>query len=338
MANAGHQRGLTLIELMVAMAISLVLAIAAISALTISRQGFTTVDAASQLRDNARFVTDLVQRLGVQSGFKDVAFAGTVRVTNVAGTSNNPEPSVFGYNNSYISATAIANGTDPLASVNGSNPVGKSDILVLRYQPAETFPGSGVTDKTMIDCNGAPSAAPPAGRDDRLVSVLHVANDASGEPSLMCTTLVPTTTSTYTTTALVRGVDTFQVLYGGDGVTAGGDSAMLPWNGGGDLLPKIFLRADQLTGSTPVYTNNNWRRIRAIRVGLILRGDNGSAQTTSSGPFYPLGPGASASGGAVGSALSSASDLGTVFSPSPADRRLRQTVTFTVHLRNDQAY
>ncbi|MFN5940974.1 MAG: PilW family protein, partial [Polaromonas sp.] len=49
--------GLTLVELLVALAISAVIALAAISALIVSRQGFTTVDAASQLRDNARFAT-----------------------------------------------------------------------------------------------------------------------------------------------------------------------------------------------------------------------------------------------------------------------------------------
>ena len=62
-ARPKNQSGLSLVELLVAMAISTVIAIAAVSALIVSRQGFTTVDAASQLRDNARFATDLIQRL-----------------------------------------------------------------------------------------------------------------------------------------------------------------------------------------------------------------------------------------------------------------------------------
>ena len=61
------QAGLTLIELMVAMVISLVIVLAATAALLISRQGFTSVDAASQLRDSARFAQDVLQRLGVQA-------------------------------------------------------------------------------------------------------------------------------------------------------------------------------------------------------------------------------------------------------------------------------
>ena len=61
------QAGLTLIELMVAMVISLVIVLAATAALLIARQGFTSVDAASQLRDSARFAQDVLQRLGVQA-------------------------------------------------------------------------------------------------------------------------------------------------------------------------------------------------------------------------------------------------------------------------------
>ena len=59
-----RQQGLTLVELMVAMAISLLITLAAVAALIVSRQGFTALDASSQLRDNGRFAADLLQRLG----------------------------------------------------------------------------------------------------------------------------------------------------------------------------------------------------------------------------------------------------------------------------------
>lgn len=74
---ARAQAGLTLIELMVAMVISLVIVLAATAALLISRQGFTSVDAASQLRDSARFAQDVLQRLGVQAGHRDIDFVAT---------------------------------------------------------------------------------------------------------------------------------------------------------------------------------------------------------------------------------------------------------------------
>lgn len=328
------------------MAISLVVALAAVSALTISRQGFSTVDAASQLRDNGRFVTDLIQRLGVQSGYKDFTFATQQRDTLLLTTNTNPDPNIGGfvsasvdYNNAYIDPTNTTNplstltsrGTSCTAGVNGCG----SDVLVLRFQTAETFPGSGVADKTMIDCAGAAVTTAPANRDDRMISILHVNMDA-GEPTLMCTTLVPSTTSTYTTTALVRGVEMFQVLYGADGVTPGTASAPLNATSAAyGLLPKIFLRADQFGTGVSSETNNNWRRVRALRIGMVLRGPVNSAQSAwPAGTYiYPLGPGFSSDTG--GNAMYSANDFGSRYTPA-ADKRLRQTVTFTVHLRNDQ--
>ena len=68
---------------------------------------------------------------------------------------------------------------------------------------------------------------------------------------------------------------------------------------------------------------------------MVIRGPLGSAQETLAQTYYPFGRAAGASGGAAGSALSSTADPGTVFTPA-ADSRLRQVVTFTLHLRNDQ--
>ena len=82
-------------------------------------------------------------------------------------------------------------------------------------------------------------------------------------------------------------------------------------------------------------TNANWRRVRSMRIGVVLRGPANSAQDRTAQTYYPFGAGVATSGGAKGSALSSMSDEGTIFSPT-ADGRLRQVVTFTVHLRNDQ--
>ena len=71
-------------------------------------------------------------------------------------------------------------------------------------------------------------------------------------------------------------------------------------------------------------TQANWRRVRAIRIGMIVRGPVGSAISRTAVNLYPLGP-----------SLSSSDDAFSVF-PAPADGRLRQEVTFTVHLRNYQ--
>ena len=324
-ARPQTQLGVTLVELLVAMTISMVIVIAAVSALIVSRQGFTTVDAASQLRDNARFATDLIQRLGVQTGYEDVAYASTTRSGSVLGVASNPAPNITGFNN------AVPSSTDPYntAAARTAGTAGEgSDALVLRYQAAETFPGSGVPDGAMIDCAGNPLGAIPQNRDDRSTSVLYVDISATdGEPSLMCST------GPSTAQAIIRGVENFQVLYGVDSVTP---NTAPTGTVNAYSVANRYLRADQMVVSgDAVGTNANWRRVRSLRIGMVLRGPVGSAQETVSRRLYPLGQAKASTTGLAGSAMSSASDVNTAFD-TPIDSRLRQTVTFTVHLRNEQ--
>jgi type IV pilus assembly protein PilW len=85
----------------------------------------------------------------------------------------------------------------------------------------------------------------------------------------------------------------------------------------------------------PVGTNANWRRVRSLRIGMVLRGPSRSAPDAGPQTFYPLGAAPASAGGADGGAMSSSADPGSVFTPA-VDGRFRQVVTFTVHLRNDQ--
>lgn len=328
------QHGLTMIELLVAMVISLLIILAAVAALTVTQRGFSTVDSSSQLRDNIRFTTDLIQRLGVQGGFKDIKEAAKRAPPLVAGVDPDPDPNVTGFNNAVLTAGDPAGTRTPRTSTDGS------DILILRYQNLETFPNSGISDGSMIDCSGNSSAAIPANRYDRMISVLHVA-ESQGEPSLMCS-------STTTGVAfpdpqpIIRGVENFQVLYGVQGVVAGtappAAAASAAKDVASESAPDRYLRADQLTvAGNAAATKANWRNVRSVRIGLVLRGPANSSQDSASQTFYPFGTAKSSSGGAIGSAMSNTATLdpGTIFTPT-GDGRLRQTATFEVHLRNDQ--
>lgn len=318
--SANKQAGFTLVELLVALAISTVVAIAAISALVASRRGFSTVDAASQLRDNARFSADLIQRIGVQAGYKDITYAGSNRIDGV--DPGNPEPSIAGFNN----ALASISGSIVTSSARPATQAGLgSDVLILRYQASSTFPGSGLSDNTMINCMGTAggSANLPVNRDDRMMSVFYVAI-SQGEPSLMCATANPDASAQ----PIIRGVENFQVLYGVDST-------------GTDSVPDKYLRADQMiVAGNPIATNANWRKVRVLRIGMVLRGDTGTSQDRVSQTFYPLGMTKDSASGTPGFAMSTADsasspDIGTRFTPA-IDGRLRQVMTFTVHLRNEQ--
>lgn len=339
-SSSHQQRGLTMVELLVAMVISLLIALAAIAALTVTRQGFSTVDASSQLRDNGRFTTDLIQRLGVQSGFEDVLYAATP--LTAAEIAANLAPNVSGFNN------ALSSDADPLntstARTTGVAGYG-SDILILRYQPAQLNINSTAADGSMIDCFGNASTNAPLKRtrDSRMASIFSLDVDSgSGELSLMCSTVDNTDPTILPViigkSPIVKGVENFQVLYGTDGVTAATAPPTNPASAAAtiDTVPDKYLRADQMVVSgDAVGTNANWRRVRSLRIGMILRGPANSAQNSVAQRLYPFGLAKSSSSGAAGSALSSTSDVGTIFD-APADGRLRQVVTFTVHLRNAQ--
>ncbi len=331
------QRGLTLIELLVALVISSVIIIAAISALIVSRQGFSTVDAASQLRDNARFATQQIQRFAVQAGFNDFEDATTTwtkdKTTGIPVSSSGGDtlPSVFGFNNATASASDPTN--VGVARVGTTSLGYGSDVLILKYQVPETYPSSTKADKSMIDCFGAP----PVDSDirqypgDRRTNVLHIAvSTITGEPELNCST-----DKKVQRQPILAGVENFQVLYGVDGVTANVATATTVTP---TFIATNYLRADQMAvvpDPTGDATNANWRRVRSIKIGMVIRGPLGSAQQALSQTYYPFGKATSAAGGSTGSAMSSVNDPGTAYTP-PADTRLRQVVTFTVHLRNEQ--
>lgn len=349
------QSGLTLIELLVAMALGMLIALAAAAALAVARQGFSNVDAASQLRDNGRFVQDLLQRLGAQAGFKSLQYAATSKPVNTFGVNSSPEPNVYGLNNaSRTDANAWNAGTTRTSGTVGYG----SDILVLRYQNSSATMGKGNADvdaaaaaaaaaesagttstvqgdegdQTMIDCSGQASTIFPDDRDQRLLSILHVGAGSDGEPSLMCTYIKADGSTA--SSPLVKGVENFQVLYGVDGIAPGNTAALNPSTA--DSIPERYLRADQLTiANNTAATYANWQRVRSMRIGMVLRGPLGSAVDTSSQTFYPLGLAKGAANGTAGSAFASTNDPGTTHTPT-ADSRLRQVVTFTIHLRNSQ--
>ena len=328
------QAGLTLVELLVAVTLGLLVTLAAVAALLIGRQGFTSVDQSSQLRENARFAASLIQRIVIQAGYeshRDGTVASSWRYFcsgsgqpcgDVNGDRN---PGIVGYDNALVGSLTLPTGlvsgnrTSGCGSVTDTSCLNGDDILAVRYW-GDSRAGAATGDGSMINCSGANEldGVVPA------YSIFHVARSASGEPTLACT--YRDSTGAWQTVPLMQGVEGFQVLYGVDNVTP--TSAPPSGETGLDGVPDRYLRASQLTvtGNTNA-TMDNWRRVRSVRIGLLLRGDPGSAvDRAASGRSYDvLGPGLIDATNDVGSRL-------TV----PADGRLRQSLVFTVHLRNRQ--
>ena len=330
-----RQRGMTLVELLVAMAIGLLIVLVTVATLTASRRGAATVDAASQMRDDGRFAADLIQRLIVQTGFEDLAWSTAAYSTNAAAYKQKNrndtggaidiktlQPNIFGFNNAKASTSDPRGSASARSSGDGGN---GSDVLVLQYQTVQNVvgsPGASGSDGSMITCAGESPTTAPTDRTERIYSVLYV-DTSAGEPSLMCLTVKADGVSPLDKPLpLIKGVETFQVLYGVDNVTPG---TALGATNVADSVADRFLRADELTvpGNLNA-TYANWRRVRSIRIGMVIRGPANSAQISESQTNLPFGS----------TSFASSNDPGSSYTVT--DGRLRQTVTFTVQLRNCQ--
>lgn len=379
--SARTQSGLTMVELLVAVTLSTFIALAAIAALTVARTGFTAVDSSSQLRDNARFASDLIQRLAMQAGFQDVVHATATKVSEVAvkdNIDNPPLPYVIGLNNALLDAAllnasaASSSPRDPFSSgkprtaANGGCQsaadtacINGSDVLIIRYQNSAINQNSTTPDSIMINCLGNAEQLAPVNRADVMTSVFHVARDSNGEPALMCSTRNNFTGTWDGPRPIIQGVESFQVLYGVSGAknaTAGQPLPALPASNAAsssaannatfsaNSIPDRYFRADELTvAGNDAATADNFRRVRSLRIGLLMRAGPGSSQEPGAQTFYPLGelrnrnletrPGENGHSFLFTERGSAASP--TTFS-FPQDGRARQTVTFTVYLRNVQ--
>ncbi len=319
------ERGLTLVELMVSIALALLVTLAALGVLLFSRQTGNAMEQSAALRDNVRFGTELIRRIVQQAGFESFNENTALREGVSGFTTASSVPDVEGFNNAMVAAgtnpTTVSNGnrSSGCGTVTNTTCVNGSDVLVLRYQGLSKTTASGtVPQGSMINCAGLPVGDATAAAN-RPMSAFHVRISASGEPTLTCSYIDDS--GSVVDRELIEGVESFQVLYGVDSVVPGvatASSAAEP------TMITRYLRADQMvvSGNTAA-TQNNWRRVRAIRIGMIVRGPVGSAvDRSATQTLYPLGL-----------KLASSDDAFSTF-VAPTDGRLRQEVTFTVHMRN----
>jgi type IV pilus assembly protein PilW len=365
------QQGFTLVELLVALALSTVIALAAIASLTVARTGFTAVDASSQLRDNGRFAAEMIQRVAVQAGYQDSQFAAaTTSFGNTASTAS-AEPNVSGVNNVLVKTSSLPDLTTAFLTRPGATTTNSkcsstpdtacdngSDALIIRYQTSPSLAGSATSDGSMINCAGIADTTVPANATDRVISVFHVAKSSTGaEPSLMCS--YRASSGTWTTQPIVEGVESFQVLYGVDGASAAASANTTFLTTLQDTIPDRYFNASEMvSGSDSTVSNRvtnntyaNWRAVRSLRIGLVLRGPANSApvKTGNIATLCPLGfknlvalsaPAATECVDPPSSGDNVTSSKGSEFPRKDAtianDGRLRQVLTFTIHLRDRQ--
>jgi type IV pilus assembly protein PilW len=179
---------------------------------------------------------------------------------------------------------AAIEGRDAASVSRGSEGIGAplpavangSDVLALRFSGS----GGGANgDGSSLNCAGFGVAA-PANAEARGWSIFYVAADTAGENELRCKYRGA---AGWGADAIVRGVDSFQVLYGVDTDT--------PMDGS----PNTYLNATAvralddglaLEGATPAelardrHRKTHWKRVCSVKLALLLHGDSNSRADT----------------------------------------------------------
>lgn len=301
-----RQSGLTLVELMIALALSLVILLVATSMFLSTSSLYRSQDEIGALQQGGRFAVELLARLIRQTEYENWDKANGNIINSAAyfeRSGSRLSPAIMGGNDVRPDADAPADFAQLKAGgINGS------DLIRLQYFGASRPDDITKDDGSILDCGGNGIPGPidiDEAENERAASVFYVEKDTQGEPNLYCAYRGK---AGWATEPLVKGVESFQVLYGLD-------------TGIQDSYPDRYVRADQITD------DDMWRRVVAVKISLLIRSNRPVKVADFSEQFNLFGdqyPGTK--------------DPGTIIKvaslPSSTQGRLRKVYSTTVFLRN----
>lgn len=298
-----REAGLTLVEMMVAIAIGLAVVLAAARLLGLANGAYAAQMESAALDDAGHYALELVGRAVRQAAHADplqLDLSGPVDVLPAR---------LAGLDARSLGGTTAGIGVPLAAVANGS------DVLAVR------FPGAGAGpdgDGSVLDCAGFAAAAGEEGW-----SIFYVAKNGDGEAELRCKYRGA---SNWSADAVVAGVDSFQVLYGLDTDTPRDGTANRYVNADAIRALDAALGA----GLPPSALNRQtwWKRVVSVRIGLLLHAARPTRHDAGTQEFQLFGP-AHAAAAADG-------DTGTVIReaalPDSLRRRERRLFSTTVAL------
>jgi type IV pilus assembly protein PilW len=339
-----RMRGFSLVELMVAMTMSLVLLAGALSILYSTRLTYTQNDRLARIQEAGRTSMELIQRDVRSAGFNGCSRLDPTKYNNgLNGAATllwNFSVPVFGFE-----ATGGAWVPAMDAVVTAPAPTVGSDVLVVRgaRQGQSSFRTNATTvDPTAdITVDTDAGATIPVGStliigDCEYASVFQVTSFASGGATATIghaaggangTNVDNSIRSEFSIESLVMPVDT--VVYYVAPAAAGGGPGLWQIVGGNApqlLIPGVEniqlrygvdtnndLQADVYQTADLVLPVTRWRNVVSVSIAMLIRTENESGPDLDTGT-YTL--------------------LGTVIDP-PDDRRLRSVFTTTIALRNN---
>lgn len=292
-----RQAGLAVSELLIAMALSLLVVLAAATLLHASNADFLHNGAHTRIDDNGRFALAIIGQSLRQAGYPGEPGE---RGDGGGAPSTPPPLAIEGRD-----AASVASNSDGLGAATPA--VNGSDALAIRYAPG-AIPSAGGAGSAMLNCAGF-----PANRGEWAWSIFYVARASDGVAELRCKYKGQ---HGWGDDAVIRGVDALQVAYGIDTDTPR------------DSIPNLYLAAsaidarDAALPAAEQATRPNWRRVTSVRIALLLHGERGS-RGGSRLSTYELLPGADP-----------AARLDEASLPPAMQHRARRLFAATVALRN----
>jgi len=290
-----RERGLTLVEMMVALTVGLAVVLGAGRLFGLAAGAYAAQMEAAAVDDGGRYALDLIGRAVRQAVWVDPAQLAQ-------------DPGTLPARLAGLDARSLAKTTpaidDPLpAAANGS------DVLALRYPGAGLMPDG---DGSVLNCAGYAHAEGEEGW-----SIFYVAKNSEGEAELRCKYRG---TTNWSADALVSGVDGFQVLYGVDTDTPR------------DFVANRYLNAAAVTALDSALglgadieefnRRTHWKRVVSVRIGLLLHGARVTRSDTESLDYELLGAGYAASDAAALDAGSTLHESGLAAALRKRERRL----------------
>ncbi|TCS35704.1 type IV pilus assembly protein PilW [Paucimonas lemoignei] len=308
--------GLTLVELMVSLALSLLIVLAATSIFVTSQSAYTANDDAALIQESGRYGLEVIARALRQSGYEDWSGGGTAKLTR-----SDESATIVGLDAKSLKATTAAVDSPVAKSVNGS------DVLGIRFHGSG---GGDNGDGSMLNCAGfgVGSESKSGGMTDRGWSIFYVAEDSAGEPELRCKYRGKTS---WNAVAIVRGVESFQVLYGLDSDRDGLPNHFLTATEVEQLDDKLVLTgADSAARILEKNRKTHWKNIVAVKIALLVRGARAGRNDALRKSYDLFGKEYSDAYGVV--------DVGTRISepdlPARSRNRIRKVFSATIMLRN----
>jgi type IV pilus assembly protein PilW len=283
------QCGFGLAEVMVASAVGLLLTLVAAAMLIAANASYLNTGASTRVDDSGRFALAILAQAIRQAGYGGGS----------GGPPIDPAP-IIGLDAASLSAHGA--GIDhPLPSdANGS------DVLAIHF--------TGSADGATVNCAGFQESG------EHAWSIFYVAEAGDGEAELRCKYRGA---SSWASDAIVRGVDSFRLLYGVDTDTPRDGVANQYLSASAikaldEALEPVGATAEERASNRAL--SSYWRRVVAVRVSLLLHGEFASRPAGSPLQRYEL--------------LEGEPPIDEATLPDALQRRVRRVFTATYAVRN----